>query len=110
MGMELLSTNDLTQQPVQWFSDPQSTPLVLASQGDSAYRYLDVSNFAGLAGWQMLVEGDTLRISSVPARVENIQQESQPWGSRIVIDLDRPTPWQFSDQRTEGVITLEASS
>jgi len=108
MGMELLSTNDLTQQPVQWFSDPQSTPLVLASQGDSAYRYLDVSNFAGLAGWQMLVEGDTLRLFSVPARVENIQQESQPWGSRIVIDLDRPTPWQFSDQRTEGVITLEA--
>jgi hypothetical protein len=110
MGMELLSTNDLTQQPVQWFSDPQSTPLVLASQRDSAYRYLDVSDFAGLAGWQLLVEGDTLRISSVPARVENIQQESQPWGSRIVIDLDRPTPWQFSDQRTEGVITLEASA
>jgi hypothetical protein len=58
----------------------------------------------------MLVEGDTLRISSVPARVENIQQESQLWGSRIVIDLDRPTPWQFSDQRTEGVITIEASA
>jgi hypothetical protein len=108
MGMELLSTNDLTQQPVQWFSDPQSTPLVLASQRDSAYRYLDVSDFAGLAGWQLLVEGDMLRLFSVPARVENIQQESQPWGSRIVIDLDRPTPWQFSDQRTEGVITLEA--
>lgn len=108
MGMELLSTNDLTQQPVQWFSDPQSTPLVLASQRDSAYRYLDVSDFAGLAGWQLLVEGDTLRLSSVPARVENIQQEPQTWGSRIVIDLNRPTPWQFSDQRTEGVITIEA--
>lgn len=110
MGMELLSTNDLTQQPVQWFSDPQSTPLVLASQRDSAYRYLDISDFALIAGWQMLIEGDTLRLSAVPARVENIQQEPQSWGSRIVIDLDRPTPWQFSDQRTEGVITMEAST
>lgn len=120
LGMELLSTRDLTRQPVQWFSYPPSTPLILASRLSGAYRYLDVTDFAKVAGLQLQADsaavasssasGGTLRISSVPARVADIRQGSQPWGSRIVIDLDRPTPWQFSDQRTEGVITLEASA
>lgn len=109
LGIELLSTRNSTQQPVQWFSSPPTTPLVLASQLSGDYRFLDVTDFAKIAGWQMQVKGETLQISSVPARVLNIRQGSQPWGSRIVIDLDRPTPWQFSDRRTEGVITIEAS-
>ncbi len=107
-GMELLSTRNLNRQPVQWFSIPQVTPLVLASQQSGSYRYLDVTDFARIAGWQLQVQGNKLQISSVPARVENIKAERQSWGSRIVIDLDRPTPWQVSDRRTEGAITLEA--
>ena len=31
-----------------------------------------------------------------------------PSGSRIIVDLNRPIPWQISDRRTEGVITLDA--
>ncbi len=110
LGMDLLSTRELTRQPVQWFSDPTRTPLILASQLAGAYRYLDVSDFARIAGWQLQTQGNTLKISSLPARVANIRTESQSWGSRIVIDLDRPTPWQVSDRRTEGVITLDASA
>ena len=107
MGIDLLSTRELTRQPIQWFSYPPSTPLVLASQLGGAYRFLDVTDFATIAGWQLQVQGDTLQISSLPARVANIQQGPQPWGWRIIIDLDRPTPWQVSDQRTEGLITLD---
>ncbi|MEW6492265.1 MAG: phosphodiester glycosidase family protein, partial [Cyanobacteriota bacterium] len=110
LGVELLSTKDLTRQPVQWFSYPETTPIVLTSQLAGSYRYLDVSDFAKIAGWQMQAEGDTLKISSVPARLQTIQQQTQPWGSRIIIDLDRPIPWQVSDRRTEGVITLDASA
>ncbi len=120
LGLELLSTRDLTQQPVQWFSNPQTTPLVLASQLWGSSRYLDVTDFLKIAGLRLQVESagvtssqasaDTLQISSLPARVTDIRQGPQPWGSRIVIDLDRPTPWQVSDRRTEGVITLEASA
>lgn len=109
LGIELLSTQDATRQPVQWFSYPPTTPLVLASQLSGDYRFLDVTDFAKMAGWQMQVKGDTLQITSAPARVTNIRQGSQPWGSRIVIDLDRPTPWQFSDRRTEGAIAIVAS-
>jgi hypothetical protein len=120
LGLELLSTRDLTQQPVQWFSNPQTTPLVLASQLGGSSRYLDVTDFVKIAGLRLQVEsaglmspqasGDTLQISSLPARVTDIRQGPQPWGSRIVIDLDRPIPWQVSDRRTEGVIILEASA
>ncbi|HEY9665692.1 MAG TPA: phosphodiester glycosidase family protein, partial [Coleofasciculaceae cyanobacterium] len=109
-GLELLSTRDWTRQPIQWFSDPQTTPLVLASQLDSSYRYLDVSDFAKIAGWQLQAEGDTLKFASVPARLGDIQMGTHAWGSRIVLDLDRPIPWQVSDRRTEGVITLDASA
>ena len=109
LGVELLSTRDSTRQPVQWFSSPQSTPLMLVSQLGDSYRYLDVTDFAKIVGWQLQVKGDALQISSVPARVGNIRQGQQPWGWRIVIDLDRPVPWQFSDRRTEGVLTVDAS-
>jgi hypothetical protein len=110
LGLDLLSTRDLTRQPIGWFSNPASTPLILATQLSGAYRYLDVTDFAKLAGWQLQAEGNTLRLSSQPARVVNVRQEQQPWGDRIIVDLDRPTPWQASDRRTEGVITLEAST
>ncbi len=110
LGMELLSTRDFTRQPVQWFSYPPSTPLVLASKLSGAYRYLDVTDFARIAGWQLQIRGDALQISSVPARVENIRLETQPSGSRIIVDLDRPTPWQVRDLRTEGAIALEGTA
>lgn len=108
LGMELLSTRDLKQQPIQWFTTPPITPLILSSKLSGLYRYLDVTDFAKIAGWKLQVQGDTLQITSVPARLGNIVQGPQAWGSRIIVELDRPTPWQVSDRRTEGVITLEA--
>ena len=110
LGLELLSTRELAQQPVQWFSDLTRTPLVLATQLSSTARYLDISDFAKIADLRLQVEGNTLKIASLPARLQEIQQETQSWGSRIIINLDRPTPWQVSDRITEGVITLDASA
>lgn len=110
LGLELLSTRELAQQPVQWFSDLTRTPLVLATQLSSTARYLDISDFAKIADLRLQVAGNTLKIASSPARLQEIQQESQSWGSRIIINLDRPTPWQVSDRITEGVITLDASA
>ena len=110
LGMELLSTRDFARQPIQWFSDPTRKPLVLATQLGGAYRYLDISDFAKMVDWRLRVTGDKLQITSVPARLKDIQQGTQAWGSRIIIDLDRPTPWRVSDRVTEGVITLDASA
>lgn len=108
-GVELLSSRALRQQPVQWFSNPSDTPLVLASLLGGGYRYLDITDLARQVGWQLQVTGDTLQITSGAARVQEIRQGHQSWGWRIVVDLDRPTFWQASDRRTEGVITLDAA-
>jgi hypothetical protein len=110
LGLELLSTRDLAKQPVQWFSDLTRTPLVLATQLSNTARYLDISDFAKIADLRLQAAGNTLKIASLPARLQEIQQETQSWGSRIIINLDRPTPWQVSDRITEGVITLDASA
>ncbi len=106
MGVELLNTDNYTQQPVQWFSQSQS----LEAQLKGGYRYLDITDFALSTGWQVQVDGNTLLISSAPARVQNIRQGQQSWGSRLVVELDRPSFWQISQDRTQVEITIEASS
>jgi hypothetical protein len=96
LGMELLNTQDGAKQPVQWFSEPKTTPLVLASSLTAGYRYLDITDFAQKAGWQVQASGNTLKITSPAAKVQAIRQGNQPWGDRIVFDLNRPTAWQIN--------------
>jgi len=116
LGMELLNTKDAAKQPVQWFSEPTTTPLVLASWLTAAYRYLDVTDFAQKAGWQVQASGNTLRINSPAARVQGIRQGRQPWGDRIVLDLNRPTSWQIQQQSVsktsnqEWAIAIDAAA
>ena len=102
LGVELLNTRDTAKQPVQWFSQTTTTPQVLNSwHKDRAYRYLDVTDFAQTAGWQFSTDGDTLRITTPVAKVKAIrlqqpEDDGDGKGVRIVIDLDRPTPWQIT--------------
>ncbi len=113
LGMELLSTQDEKKQPVQWFSEPK-TMLVLPSWLTAGARYLDVTDFAQKAGWQVQPSGNTLRITSPTARVQTIRQGRQPWGDRIVLDLNRPTSWQIKQQSVsktsnqEWTLTIDA--
>ena len=93
-GIELLNSGDATKQPVQWFS--QSQTVGLPTRLTAQYRYLDVTDFAIKAGWQVSTEGNTLKISTQPAKLAGIRQGQQEWGDRIVLDLDRPTFWQVN--------------
>lgn len=106
IGLELLNTAQSGQQPIQWFaSTPQTVATRLTSSGQ--YRLLDISGLAQQANWQLQPEGGTLKISSPPATVRAIRQGRQPWGARIVIDLDRPTPWQVA-RLTKGGDAVES--
>ncbi|MEI2581981.1 hypothetical protein V5G28_025365 [Scytonema sp. PRP1] len=97
-GVDLLDTSNPTTQPIQWFSS-NTKPLVLTSLLTTGYRYLDITNIAKIAQWQMQANGKTLVITTPSAKVTNIYQDKQPVGDRIILDLDRPTPWQI----TQGV-------
>ncbi|MDF0554584.1 phosphodiester glycosidase family protein [Kamptonema sp. UHCC 0994] len=93
-GIELLNSGDAAKQPVQWFSQSQTDGL--ATRLTAQYRYLDITDFAKKVGWQISAEGNTLKISTQPAKLAAIRVGKQEWGSRIVLDLDRPTFWRLS--------------
>ena len=106
-GVDLLSSADAAQQPVSWFSEAQDA-LLLPTWLTEQYRYLDIANLAQRHGWQVQTRRSTLQISTPIAKVMQVRQGRQSWGDRIVIDLDKSTPWQVSEQPGEAVITLDA--
>ena len=96
IGVDLLNSNSPQLQPVQWFSS-QSKPQVLTGFLQEGYRYLDITKFAKKSKWKVEVKGDTLVISTPKAKVNKIHQDKpSSQYSRIVIDLDRPTPWKLT--------------
>ncbi|NJN06828.1 MAG: phosphodiester glycosidase family protein [Richelia sp. RM2_1_2] len=110
IGVDLLNSNNPQLQPVQWFSS-LSKPQVLNSFLVQGYRYLDVTKFAQQAKWQVQTKGNILVISTPSAKIANIYQDqnqeqnqdqnkNQSQNSliqqRVIIDLDRPTPWKLN--------------
>ena len=102
LGINLLDTNNSSQQPIKWFSD-QST---LSAQYINPYRYLNLSNFAASSQWQIKPEGSKLKITIPPATIQSLQIEPLSLASnlpqndiifppkKIIIELDKPTIWQ----------------
>ncbi|MBW4626141.1 MAG: phosphodiester glycosidase family protein [Brasilonema octagenarum HA4186-MV1] len=94
-GVDFLDSSNPNKQPIQWFSS-DTKPLALSSVLTSGYRYLDVTNFAKTAQWQMQVVNNTLVVTTPSAKVTNISQDKQQWRDRIIVALDRPTIWQIT--------------
>ncbi|NET70603.1 MAG: hypothetical protein F6K62_06370 [Sphaerospermopsis sp. SIO1G2] len=99
IGVDLLNTNNPQLQPVEWFS-PEKSSITLKAKLLRGYRYLDISRLAQTKNWQLQARRNTLVISTLPANINNIRQGKQSWGDRLVLDLDRPTPWKILQSRT----------
>lgn len=104
IGVDFLNSKNPARQPVTWFSS-STKPLVLSAWLQRGYRYLDITNFAQTAGWQLQANGNILVISTPAATVKDIQTfnlssatEPLPSQVRIFVDLDRPTPWQVRQE------------
>jgi Phosphodiester glycosidase len=108
IGANLLSTSDVTRQPIEWFPTAQGS--ILSTRLIAPLRYLDITTLAQQYGWQIQPSGQSLRINTPTAKLVGIRQGQQPFGDRIVIDLDRPTPWQVDQQSQEFVLTLDAQT
>lgn len=109
-GVNLLNTQKAAEQPIEWFSDPESKPLVLPTWLTEQHRYLDISELAEKFGWQVQAKGASLQIATPTAQVKGIRQGKQAWGDRIVIDLDQPAPWRVTEANGSAVITIDAPS
>ncbi len=94
IGIDLLSNDDIYQQPIQWFSGDES--MTLSASLDGQYRYLDITDLAKTSGWEVGVDGTSLRINSPVTNLQDLQSVKEAWGQRIMVDLDRPTPWQIN--------------
>jgi hypothetical protein len=108
VGIQLLTTNTVAQQPIQWFNQPNLQPSTLSTRIISNLRYLDVTELAAQNGWQMEMADSTLQINSSAAKVLAIRQGKLAWGDRIVIELDRSTPWQTDTANQDVILTLAA--
>ncbi|MBD2387946.1 phosphodiester glycosidase family protein [Cylindrospermum sp. FACHB-282] len=102
MGVDFLNSSNPAKQPVQWFSSV-TAPLALNTKLLGGYRYLDITNLAQTAGWQLQANGNTLVISTKQGKVTDVLEGKQPavgnatrTGNRVVVNLDRPTPWQVT--------------
>ncbi|MGJ3249750.1 MAG: phosphodiester glycosidase family protein [Elainellaceae cyanobacterium] len=109
LGVECLNTADSSKQPIQWFSQSDRDVPVLSTWMDQQYRYLDITPLAQQNGWTVDPTGNVLQITTPPSRVLGIRQGQQDWGDRIVVELDRPTPWQITEQNEQAIITIDAS-
>lgn len=107
-GVDLLDTNNPSQQPVQWFSEPQTTPRILATFLTPQYRYLDITDWVQASQWRIAVTGPTLEIQTPGANLQTLRQGRQAWGQRLVLDLDQATPWQVDQFPQEAIVTLDA--
>ncbi len=92
IGLDLLNSDNPKIAPVEWFDIANDLNTKITSQ----YRYLDITDFAKLANFQIQVNNNTLVISSPLAKIQNIRLGEQSWGNIIVVDIDRPTPWQVN--------------
>jgi hypothetical protein len=126
LGVTLLDTQDLTQQPIAWFSSPTTTSIQLPVRLTPQYRFLDITALAQAAGWQIQTQGSVLNISAPAAMVLDIQQGRADRGNslqskvslekspisgiprRLVVYLDRPTPWQVTQRKQTVTVTLAA--
>lgn len=107
-GFEFLDSTDPTAQPIRWFSDPGASPLSLPSWHANGYRFLDVTEVAQRAGWQLQANGPRLQLTLPVGQVQGIRRSRQDWGDRIVIDLSGPVTWSLREGAGEFTLILDA--
>jgi hypothetical protein len=94
LGGDLADSQTSTQQPVLWYSS-NSMPLTTQFSRTGATRYLNIAQAARQWGWQVQPNGSALDIRTPPSAAQALKLGQQPWGRRLVIALDRPTPWRL---------------
>ncbi|MBP0011417.1 MULTISPECIES: phosphodiester glycosidase family protein [unclassified Roseofilum] len=110
MGIDLLNTENPSQQPVQWFS----LPIALPVQRHNHYRHLEITNWRKQQSLTMSVNGDTLAIAKPMTNVTGIQIENlfegdRAIGLRLKINLTEPTPYQLRQDTFDWQVTLDAA-
>ena len=133
-GVDFLSTDDATQQPIAWFSDDRPIA-TLPVRFVSPDRYLDITDWAKSLGWQLQPQAQQLLITAPPTNFTQLIQvlpqsqasELDKFGKRvplipavtfptldllgtdrIILEFDRPTLFQVDPQNQEWILRLNS--
>ena len=104
LGVQMLDSDKADRQRLRWFSSPTFSRVTFDNTG--RFRYLDLAPFA--EQWRTEITGNALNIYTPDTKMQAVRRSKQPWGDRIVIDLNRRTPWRVSQQ--ENLITVVVSA
>ena len=104
LGVQMLDSDKSDRQKLRWFSSPTFSRVAFDSSGRS--RYLDLTPFA--EQWRTEISGNALNIYTPDAQMQAVRRSKQTWGDRLVIDLNRRTPYRVSQQG--NVINLIVSA
>lgn len=110
MGIDLLNTENPSQQPTQWYSPP----ITLPAQRHHHYRHLDITDWRKQQSFTLVVNGDTLVMTKPMTNVTGIQTQrilngEQAIGLRLKINLTQPTPYQLRQDTFDWQVTLDAA-
>ncbi len=104
LGLDLLSTNDFSSQPVQWYDFKAKLPVNFTNSN----RYLDITTFLPVANLNLEMDNDTLKLNSPVNKINNINISEENWGKKVEIELTNPTFWQGGQVNNQGIIKIEA--
>jgi hypothetical protein len=123
LGVELLDTSDRNLQPWRWFGKTSAKGTVRFS---NPYRYLDITDLAKVAGWQVQISGDLLQITAPVSQIQGIQlpptpqtppppPATDPLATPVVVPpqpqkytvlLDKTAPWKLSQEKGASILTI----
>ncbi len=110
LGVKLFDSNNYTKQPIDWYAMQRSSALSVDARSSNLYRYLDITSLATTSGWKWQIVGGKLQLNTPPTIVKNVQRQTIPKNGKIIVTLERHTPWKLSQTPTEGYITIEAKA
>ncbi|MGD1856482.1 MAG: phosphodiester glycosidase family protein [Leptolyngbyaceae cyanobacterium] len=108
LGVELGSTRNPNQQPVDWFTSANPGMLTLPAWHYQNSRYLDIAPLARQHSWQITPQGSVLDIKLPSSTITAIRQGRQTWGDRLVLDLNQTASWQVSPAANSITLTVDA--
>lgn len=94
LGVQMMDSEKADRQRVRWFSSPTFSRVAFDKTGRS--RYLELTPFA--EQWRTEIIGNSLNIYTPDTKIQSLRRSKQAWGDRLVIDLNRRTPWRISHQ------------
>lgn len=108
LGLELLSNNKPTIQPVSWFNLGNKSVLNLPAQIINNYRYLDITDILKATNWQISTQSNILVLNSPVATIQDVTVREQLDRREIIVKLDKPTPFRLSQNPQQAAVILDS--